>query len=145
MRVRPLDHADIAHWIELRSELWPEQSASELDTEGRAGLVADPPLIVFVAEVDGALAGFIEFGFRSVADGCVNSPAPYIEGWYVRQDSRRRGFGGALMRAVETWCRERGYTELGSNALVDNRLSRSAHVALGFGEVETLVVFRKPL
>jgi aminoglycoside 6'-N-acetyltransferase I len=145
MHVRRLDSVDIPRWIELRAELWPDQSRDELDAEGRLSLTADPPLTVFVAEIDEALAGFIELGLRSVAEGCSSSPVPYVEGWYVQIASRRRGIGGALMRAAETWCRELGYRELGSDALADNRLSRIAHAALGFEEVETLVVFRKVL
>ena len=145
MRVRRLDSADIPRWVELRAALWPDQSRDELDAEGRVALAADPPLIVFVAEVDDALAGFIELGLRSVAEGCASSPVPYVEGWYVEAASRRRGIGGALMHAAESWCRELGYREFGSDALADNRLSRVAHAALGFEEVETLVVFRKAL
>ena len=145
MRVRRLDSADIPRWVDLRAELWPDQTRDELDTEGRAALAADPPLIVFVAEVDDVLAGFIELGLRSVAEGCASSPVPYVEGWYVEAASRRRGIGGALMHAAESWCRELGYREFGSDALADNRLSRIAHAALGFEEVETLVVFRKAL
>ena len=145
MRVRRLESVDIPRWVELRAELWPDQSRDELDAEGRLALGADPPLIVFVAEIDAALAGFIELGLRSVAEGCSTSPVPYVEGWHVQTASRRRGIGGALMRAAETWCREAGYREFGSDALADNRLSRVAHAALGFEEVETLVVFRKAL
>jgi len=145
MRVRRLDSADIPRWVELRAELWPDQSRDELDAEGRVALAADPPLIVFVAEVDKVLAGFIELGLRSVAEGCSSSPVPYVEGWYVEAASRRHGIGGALMHAAESWCRELGYREFGSDALADNQLSRIAHAALGFEEVETLVVFRKAL
>ena len=145
MTVRPLDPADIPRWVELRAELWPDQSRGELDAEGRVAIAADPPLVVFVAEADSETAGFIEIALRSVAEGCASSPVPYVEGWYVQAECRRRGLGAALMRAAEAWCRERGYTEFGSDALADNRLSRIAHAALGFEEVETLVVFRKPL
>jgi aminoglycoside 6'-N-acetyltransferase I len=145
MQVRRLNTADIARWVELRAELWPDQSRDELDAEGRLALAADPPLVVFVAESDGTLAGFIEIGLRSVAEGCSSSPVPYVEGWYVQTASRRHGIGGALMHAAESWCRARGYHEFGSDALADNRLSRIAHAALGFKEVETLVVFRKVL
>lgn len=145
MHVSRLHSIDIPRWVELRAELWPDQSRDELEAEGRLSLTADPPLTVFVAEIDETLAGFIELGLRSVAEGCSSSPVPYIEGWYVHAASRRRGIGGALMRAAETWCRALGYRELGSDALADNRQSRIAHAALGFEEVETLVVFRKVL
>ncbi len=145
MEIRPLDRADIGEWVDLRAALWPDQSRAELESEGRAAIAAESPLVVFVADDDGRLAGFIEISLRSHAEGCDGSPVPYVEGWYVRDDARRRGIGGALLRAVEAWCREHGYDELGSDANADNRLSRVAHGALGFGEVETLVVFRKSL
>lgn len=145
MLVRRLDPLEIARWVELRAALWPDQPRDELESEGRVALEADPPLIVFVAEADGALVGFIELGLRSVAEGCASSPVPYVEGWFVREASRNCGIGGALMHAAEDWCRKLGYTEFGSDALADNQSSRDAHAALGFKEVETLVVFRKAL
>ena len=145
MHIRPLEISDIPHWVELRARLWPDQSRSELDAEGRAALMAEPPLVVFAAEENLTLIGFLELGLRSVAEGCESSPAPYVEGWYVEAAWRRRGVGGALMRAAEEWSRAHGYTELGSDTEEVNRLSRAAHAALGFKEVETLVVFRKPL
>jgi aminoglycoside 6'-N-acetyltransferase I len=145
MNIRPLEPADIPQWIQLRSELWPEQSRAELDTEGRAALAAESPLVVFVAAEAEGLAGFLELDLRSYGEGCSSSPVPYVEGWYVAPDWRRRGVGGALMSAAEQWSRERGYSELGSDTEEINRLSRDAHAALGFEEVETLVVFRKAL
>jgi len=145
MKIRPLKVPDIPRWAELRAALWPGEPVSELEAEGRAVIAADPPLVVFVAEEGRALVGFLELGLRSVAEGCTSSPVPYVEGWYVEADWRRRGLGSGLMRAAEEWSRAHGYTELGSDTEEVNRLSRAAHAALGFEEVETLVVFRKPL
>ena len=145
MNIRLLEPSDVPRWIQLRSELWPNESRAELETEGRASLLAESPLIVFVAAAEEGLAGFLEMDLRSYAEGCASSPVPYVEGWYVAPDWRRRGVGGALMSAAEQWSRERGYTELGSDTEELNRLSRDAHAALGFEEVETLVVFRKAL
>ena len=144
MIIRLLQLTDISPWIQLRSELWPLQSREELDNEGRAALVADS-LIVFVAAEGEALIGFVEMDLRSYGEGCASSPVPYVEGWYVAPDWRRRGVGAALMQAAEEWSRAQGYTELGSDTEEFNRLSRDAHAALGFEEVETLVVFRKAL
>src|SRR6185295_5352649 len=137
MPVRLFREADFPRWIALRAELWPE--------EAPAALEAEPPLTIFVAEEGGSVVGFLELGFRAYAEGCTSSPVPYVEGWYVGADWRRRGIGGALMRAAEEWSRSRGFPELASDTLADNRLSRTAHEALGFEEVETLVVFRKAL
>ncbi|HEU4888168.1 MAG TPA: GNAT family N-acetyltransferase [Thermoanaerobaculia bacterium] len=141
--IRLLQPSDIPSWIDLRRQLWPDQT--DLDEQGRTAIAADPPLIVFIAEEDESLIGFLELWLRSYAEGCDSSPVPYVEGWYVAPGSRRQGVGGALMQAAENWSRERGFTELGSDTEETNRLSRDAHAALGFAEVETLTVFRKVL
>ena len=49
------------------------------------------------------------------------------------------------MAAAETWAGERGYTEIASDAVIDNLLSERAHLALGFVEVERAIHFRKDL
>jgi len=49
------------------------------------------------------------------------------------------------MQAAEEWSKAHGYTELGSDANIANKPSRDAHAALGFKEVDELVVFRKSL
>jgi aminoglycoside 6'-N-acetyltransferase I len=143
--IRQLDGRDIPGWIELRTRLWPDESASELEAEGRRALRGDPPLIVRVAEETGRLIGFIEIGLRSYAEGCSSSPVPYVEGWYVVPERRRQGVGAALMRAAEMWASQAGYVELGSDTQPANQGSQAAHAALGFEEVEQLVVFRKAL
>jgi aminoglycoside 6'-N-acetyltransferase I len=138
MPVRLLDPSEISRFVALRCELWPEQSPEDL-------AVVDPNLIVFVAVENEVITGFLEMDLRSYAEGCDGSPVPYVEGWYVAAEHRRRGIGGALMNAAEEWSREHGYMELGSDTEEFNRLSRDAHAALGFDEVETIVVFRKAL
>lgn len=70
---------------------------------------------------------------------------PYVEGWWVDPDLRKQGIGRALFAAIESWCREHGFTELASDARVDNLDSQAAHAALGFEPTERLQFLRKPL
>src|SRR5207248_1277881 len=102
---------------------------------------------VLVLERDGgqSLAGFVEAGTRSVADGCLSSPVGYVEAWYVDPDARQAGNGRALLKAAEDWARAQGYTEMASDALIDNLVSHEAHKRSGYVEVDRVVVFRKPL
>ena len=52
----------------------------------------------------------------------------------------------ALVAAAEDWGRARGCTEFASDALLDNAVSASAHLALGFEEtVPRLRCFKKRL
>jgi aminoglycoside 6'-N-acetyltransferase I len=47
--------------------------------------------------------------------------------------------------AAGQWGRERGCSELASDALLDNEASHRFHHAAGFAETERVVYFRKPL
>jgi aminoglycoside 6'-N-acetyltransferase I len=116
-----------------------------LELEGLQALQDDPPLIVMASERAGELTGFIEVSLRSYPEGCSSSLVPYVEGWYVAPTLRGQGVGAALMQAAEAWARDGGFAEMGSDAESVNMGSRAAHAALGFEEVEQLVVFRKDL
>ena len=77
--------------------------------------------------------------------GSELAPVPYIEGWWVDPDLRGSGVGRALVSAVERWCRDHGYRELGSDVELDNDVSLRAHPALGFRAYSQLQFFRKKL
>lgn len=144
MRIRPAAPADLPAWDYLRRQLWPDAD-SEDERREMLGYLADPTWFVAVAEVDGTLVGFAEAHLRECADGCDTSPVGYLEGWFVAEGYRQRGIGAALVRAVEDWARARGCTELASDAELTNVGSQQAHAALGFEEVERVVLFRKSL
>jgi aminoglycoside 6'-N-acetyltransferase I len=149
MKVRPATKADAEDWLAMRAALWPDANVEELRLEVARYFVAHgEPLLphrVFVAERDGAIVGMLELSLRPYADGCDSSPVPFIEAWYVAEDARRGGVGGALVRAAEAWALENGYSEMASDALLDNDVSHWAHAAVGFSEVERAIRFRKEL
>lgn len=150
MTVRPITPPDRSEWLRLLRGLHPESTDADhapsidsfLSNRSIGELI---PAAVFVAErPDGRLGGILELSVRNYAEGC-SGDTPYVESWYVDEDLRGAGIGYALMKAAETWARERGFTDLASDALVDNSLSNAAHKALGFEVVERIVVFRKSL
>ena len=146
MIVRPAAERDFAAWGSMRRKLWPDIVPEELPAEFERFLDPDWHESAFVAEdEDGRLAGFAEASVRSVAEGGPEGPAAYLEGIYVEPDRRRRGIARLLLAAVEQWARDRGLRHLGSDALLDNQASHAWHEAAGFGEVERLVIFGKPL
>ncbi len=105
------------------------------------------PLTILVAELENnGLAGFVEVGLRSCAEGCDPSrPAGYVEGWYVVETLRRQGIGAELLAAAEDWARRYNCREMASDAQIHNQTSQQVHVALGFEEVERSVNYRKAL
>jgi aminoglycoside 6'-N-acetyltransferase I len=129
----------------MRAALWPDEDPLQMEAE-LPRMRADPDQVAFVAQRDdGLLCGFAEAAVRAYANGVDESPCAFLEGWWVDEDVRRTGVGRALVAAVEDWARARGFTELGSDALLDNLVSHQAHRALGFEERERVVCFRKRL
>ncbi|MBA4097160.1 MAG: aminoglycoside 6'-acetyltransferase [Rhodospirillum sp.] len=133
----------------MRAALWPDANVDELRLEVARYFVAhgEPllPYCVFVAEADCKIVGMLELSLRPYADGCDSSPVPFVEAWYVAPEARRQGIGGALVRAAEQSAIAEGYTEMASDALLENTISERAHAALGFEEVERAIRFRKTL
>jgi len=119
----------------MMQSLWPQ--AADYDFTGESVLVWE--------DDQHRLAGFISFSLRPWAEGCDAMPVPYIEGWWVAPELRRRGIGRELVRAVEQWARDHGFAELGSDVEFDNQISLSAHAALGFQPTVRLQFFRKRL
>jgi aminoglycoside 6'-N-acetyltransferase I len=148
IRVRPVTRADAAAWLRLRCALWPEGSAREhrRDIDRYfAGHRREPKAALIAVDADGSPLGFVELSIRNIVDSCETDRVAYLEGWYVVPDARRRGVGAALTVAAEQWGLQQGCTEFGSDSLVDNRVSRAAHLALGFEETGVVRNYRKDL
>ena len=149
--VRVAQAPDCIPLAPLRAALWPESSIEEHAEELRlilAGMFPRlMPLLVLVAEADGgSLAGFLEAGLRSTAEGCKEShPVGYVEGWYVAEKHRRHGVGTELLRAAEDWARSQGCIEMASDTAIDNEVSQRVHEAVGFEVAERSVLYRKTL
>jgi len=147
IRVRPVTPSDAVAWLSMRNALWPEEGEKSHHTEIARFLAGELKglLSVLVADDNGELLGFAELNIRPYAEGCNTDRVGFLEGWYVMPEARRRGIGRALVLAAEAWARSQGCTEFASNTLAENDLSRVAHHALGFEEVEVVRCFRKDL
>ena len=147
-RARPIDAASAlerAEWVRMRSALHGASEDHERDAREFMKGALQPYGVFVVARPEGGLCGYVEVGERPYAEGCDSSPVAYLESWWVDEELRGRGIGRALVAAAQGWARERGRTEIASDALIENGASHAAHRALGFEEVERIVCFRKPL
>jgi aminoglycoside 6'-N-acetyltransferase I len=151
VNVRQAGISDQHELAKMRELLWPDASAEEhrIEVEAvlRTGKYGTLPMAILIAHKEGdTLAGFIEVGLRSHADGCdIAQPVGFIEGWFVREANRKQGIGRALMRSAEEWARKQGCLEIASDTWIDHEDSQRAHQALGFEVVDRCVHFRKTL
>ena len=143
--IRKVKESDRQDWARLRDALWPG-SLADHDNETRSYFEKrlETP-VVFVAETNGRLVGFLELDYRKYAPGCRSSPVPFIEGWYVEPDVQGQGIGRALVHAAEADARAAGHGEIASDAELENSGGIAAHLALGYKEVERVACFRKSL
>ena len=150
MKTRLATKADAEAWLAMRMALWPDANEDELRLEVARYFVAHgEPLLphrVFVADDRwqdrrhaGAVAAALCGWLRQLA-GAVHRGVVRRAGRAARAASAARSCG----RRSSGRC-ENGYTEMASDALLENTISERAHAALGFEEVERAIRFRKTL
>lgn len=145
MKIREIVETDRPEWARLRESLWPG-SLSDHESETRKYFEKrlNTP-IVFVAEIDGRIVGFLELDFRKYAPGCRSVPVAFIEGWHVEASFQRRGIGRALIEAAESRARAMGHNEIASDSEIENADGIAAHRSMGYEEIERVVCFRRSL
>ena len=145
-KIRPLEEQDLGEWLRLRQLLWDETSEDDHKSEMVGILENSDSQFVVVADVGGGkLAGFLEASIRPFVEDCTSENVGYLEGWCVEEKYRRLGIGRSLVRFAEGWARQRGCTEMASDAEIDNEESLQAHASLGYRETSRLVHLRKEL
>ncbi len=143
--VREMNEADLAIWTEMRTALWPRH-AREIHANDIAELLRDSEAWGFIAETAAGLpAGFAELSIRKYANGCESEPVPFLEGIWTDPQFRRQGVAARLIAHIEAFVTARGFREIGSDALIDNHISHTAHARWGFSETERVVYFRQVL
>lgn len=142
------DASHVERWALLRQGLWPEQLLAEHREEVLATLrMGSSDFVAFLAlDAAGMAMGLAEAAIRhDYVNGCDTSPVAFLEGIFVDPVARRSGCAQALVETVIQWGRDRGCTELASDADIANHDSHAFHQAVGFAETERVVYFRQPI
>ena len=144
-QIRPVRPSDLPDWLRMRIALWPEAAADDHPRETAEILSSGREAALVWQRSSGRLGGLVELSLRDRVDNCSSSPVAYVEGWYVDPDLRRHRVGTRLMAAAEEWARFHGCSELASDCLLENGISRQAHLAAGFVETSRQIHFKKVL
>ena len=144
-QIRAATPRDDGDWTRLRAALWPDCSADRLEVE-RVLYQRSPGVVALAIDEQGHAFGFAEVSIRREhVSGSRSDVVPYLEGWFVDSSRRGQGIGRSLIEFVCDWARGQGYTEIASDAEVENVPSQFAHRQLGFREVDRSVSFIKDL
>ncbi len=96
--------------------------------------------VVFVAELDGTVAGYVHAEIYSLL---YWEPMVNILGLAVSSDCRRQGAGKALMERVEEWVRIRGLKEIRLNSGGTRKEAHEFYRAVGFDNEKMQIRFLK--
>ena len=141
MTVRDTTDPADADWGRLRAKLWPHCASAQHARE-MAELLGKGGLAYLVQDSTGDTVGFVEVSIRrEYVEGSTESPIAYIEGWFVEESSRKKGYGAALIRAAAAWAEKNGFAQLASDADMENVTGVAAHAGVGFREVGRRVCF----
>ena len=129
----------------LAIQMWEDNVLEELAAE-LAELMKSPEAVIFLGEVDGQAIGFAQCQLRhDYVEGTETSPVGYLEGIYVDDACRGKGYARMLLFACEGWAKEMGCTEFASDCELENEGSLAFHLSMGFEEANRVICFAKKL
>lgn len=143
--IRKATEQDAAAVAELACLLWPHHIPAEMQSEFE-DLLSKEDAAVFLAEGEGRALGFAQCQLRrDYVEGTDSSPVGYLEGIFVREESRRQGIAKSLQKACEVWAEDMGCSEFASDCELTNYESFRFHLALGFLEANRIICFTKTI
>ncbi len=129
----------------LAIQMWEDNTLEGL-TEDLAEIIANPESAVFLLYEGEAAIGFAQCQLRhDYVEGTDSSPVGYLEGIFVEEAYRNKGYAKDLLRQCESWAKEMGCTEFASDCELENTGSLAFHLKMGFEEANRVICFTKRL
>ena len=99
---------------------------------------------IFIACVEDNKIGFAQCGLRhDYVEGTKSSPVGYLEGIFVKEEYRNKGYAKALLDMCEKWAKAQGCLEFASDCELENVTSLKFHLRMGFEETNRLFVLKE--
>lgn len=136
VRVRLARHGDQDALVALERAAWTPQSGfpSVIQASSLPGArffsESNPPQIHLVAEIDGAVAGYIRLKPPTTLP--ENAHVLHVSGIAVHPGARRRGVAGALLSAAEPFARNCGAVKISLRVLGSNGPAMALYERLGY-------------
>lgn len=137
--------SDVSTVAALALRLWPDHGSEEMEEEFASTLSDENCAIFLLCDTEQSI-GFAQCSLRrDYVEGTETSPVGYLEGIYVEEPHRRKGYARLLLYACEIWAREQGCTEFASDCELTNEESLHFHLNVGFEEANRIICFTKKL
>ena len=143
--IRKAQKEDAESLAGLAILMWGDHDLHDLANEFRE-LSSSEESACFLKCVEERPIAFAQCQLRhDFVEGTDSSPVGYLEGIFVSEEYRRKGFAAELLAACENWAKKKGCTEFASDCELDNADSLRFHMAVGFTEANRIICFQKKL
>ena len=143
--VKKASRNDIRSIADLAVLMWTDNSVDDLVDEFSELITKDTAQIFLKYEND-IPVGFAQCLLRSdYVEGTETSPVGYLEGIFIVEGCRHRGYAKELLKECEKWAKDKGCKEFASDCEIDNMDSFRFHMAMNFTEANRIICFTKKL
>ena len=143
--IKRADMEDAAVLAALAIQMWTDHDPGELAEEFRES-IQNTDAACFLKYVGSRPVAFAQCQLRhDYVEGTDSSPVGYLEGIFVAEGYRRKGYAAELLAACEKWAKEKDCTEFASDCELENADSLHFHLAMGFAEANRIICFQKEL
>lgn len=143
--VRKARAKDMDIIADMAALLWGNHSAADLKNEF-SEILSKGKAQFFLKWEEDVPAGFAQCQLRyDYVEGTGTTPVGYLEGIFVKEACRNKGYARELLSECEAWAEENGCREFASDCEIDNTDSLKFHKAMNFTEANRIICFTKKL
>lgn len=143
--VRKAENEDIPAAANLAVLLWNSGSVKELIDEF-SEMISKGTAQIFLKYENEVPVGFALCQLRhDYVEGTETTPVGYLEGIFVKDAYRKKGYAKELLAECERWAKGNGCVEFASDCEMDNADSFQFHKAMNFTEANRIICFTKKL
>jgi ribosomal protein S18 acetylase RimI-like enzyme len=139
--IRPMEEDDLPSVTALTTQLGYPSTLDAITRRYRA-IVTGDECALYVAEVDGAVAGWVYVRGVLLLEDDTRAE---VWGLVVEEQRRRQRIGEALMRRAEQWARDAGYCAVSLRSNVTCTGAHAFYRRIGYSTTKTSHIFWKAL
>ncbi len=141
--IRKAAKTDMVSVAEMAVMMWDSHSVEELKGEFEQE-IENKDCVMYIYCIDNIPIGFAQCGLRhDYVEGTESRPVGYLEGIYVREEYRNKGYARELLAECEKWAKQKGCSEFASDCELNNDASLQFHMRVGFTEANRIICFTK--
>ena len=143
--IRKAGKQDLEILANLAVLMWDNHSVSELFADF-SEIISKGKSQFFLKYENDIPIGFAQCQLRyDYVEGTTTTPVGYLEGVFIKDGYRNKGYAKELLSECEAWAKENGCKEFASDCEINNIDSFQFHKAMNFTEANRIICFTKEL